>query len=74
MELPSLKPLPSYNDGQTVTKTDTRSREDGRKALLVYLDPDLILQLKRQALDDGSHVYLVVERLLREGVKKAAEG
>lgn len=57
-----------------LTKTETREREDGRKALLVYLDPELILDLKRQALEDGRHVYLVVEEMLRAGGKKTTKG
>jgi hypothetical protein len=40
------------------------SRADGRKPLLVYLHPKLIRALKRKALDDDTHVYLMIEDIL----------
>jgi hypothetical protein len=40
-----------------------RSRKDGRKSLLVYLDAGLIQDLKRGALDDDRNVYGVVEEI-----------
>jgi len=39
----------------------SRVRADGRQALLVYLEKDLILQLKKAALDRNCHAYEIVE-------------
>lgn len=36
-------------------------RSDGRRPLYVYLHPDLILNLKKAALDDNRPVYELVE-------------
>lgn len=36
-------------------------RPDGRKPLYVYLPPDLIVSLKKVALDEGRPVYALVE-------------
>lgn len=36
-------------------------RPDGRKPLYVYLPPDLIVSLKKAALDEGRPVYALVE-------------
>jgi hypothetical protein len=47
------------------TKSDRRMRPDGRKPLLVYLDPKLILALKREALEKDTHAYLLIEERLR---------
>ena len=38
---------------------------DGRQ-LLVYLKPELIRALKQKALDEDTHLYLVLERLVEE--------
>jgi hypothetical protein len=45
-------------------------REDNRKPLLVYLDPDLILKLKRRALEEDRHTYLLVEELLKKSLER----
>ena len=42
-----------------------RVRKDGRRQLLVYLDPELIKSLKRVALDDEVNVYEIVEEASR---------
>ena len=42
-----------------------RVRKDGRHQLLVYLDPELIKDLKRFALDEDIHVYEIVEQASR---------
>ena len=44
----------------------SRKRDDGRKALLVYLPPDLIKELKKAGLDDERRVYEIVEEASRE--------
>jgi hypothetical protein len=52
-------------NGIFLAKSENRTREDGRKPLLVYLAPELIQKLKQQALDQDTHVYLIVEDLVR---------
>ena len=47
-----------------------RSRQDGRKGLLVYLDADLIKELKKAALDDDCNVYDIVEEAARDWLRK----
>ena len=44
----------------------TPPRKDGRRALLVYLDPSLIRDLKKEALDRDINVYELVEELLKK--------
>ena len=39
----------------------TRPRTDGRRTLLVYLDGELIKNLKKVALDEEKNVYEIVE-------------
>lgn len=41
-----------------------KDRADGRRPLLIYLQPELIRDLKRKALDADTHVYLLIEELL----------
>ncbi len=43
-----------------------RFRTDGRKFLLVYLDAELIKELKKVALDDDRNAYEIVEEAARE--------
>jgi len=50
-----------------------RNREDGRRQLLVYLDPDLIKCLKRVALDEEIHVYEIVEEAARDWLRRKEE-
>ncbi len=47
-------------------KSDERIRPDGRKALLVYLLPDVIKRLKIAALDEGRHAYELTEKAVSE--------
>jgi hypothetical protein len=49
-----------------------RSRKDGRKSLLVYLDAGLIKDLKRAALDDDRNVYDIVEEISRQWLERRA--
>ncbi len=42
-------------------KAMARDRSDGRKALLVYLHPNLIKRLKMAALDESRPVYELTE-------------
>jgi hypothetical protein len=37
---------------------------------LVYLKPELILSLKKQALEDETYAYLIVEAALEQALKK----
>jgi hypothetical protein len=50
-----------------------RSRDDGRKQLLVYLPPDLIKDLKKAALDEDRNVYDLVEEASREWLARRGE-
>jgi hypothetical protein len=55
------------------TTAPSRKREDGRRALLVYLPPDLIKDLKKAGLDDERNVYEIVEEASREWLAKRAK-
>jgi hypothetical protein len=48
------------------SKTATRTRADGRRALLVYLDQAVIRQLKKVALDEDRPAYEITEEAARE--------
>jgi hypothetical protein len=41
-----------------------RPRADGRRALLLYMTPDLIKGLKKEALDEDRTAYEIVEELV----------
>ena len=47
-------------------KQDSRPRTDGRRSLLVYMETELIKDLKRAALDDDTNVYEIVEEAARD--------
>lgn len=52
-----------------MTEDETRRssrRADGREPLLVYLDPDLIIRLKKLALDRRTHAYFLVEEAVKD--------
>jgi hypothetical protein len=51
---------------QMKTPSSSRARADGRKSLLVYLDPDVIKQLKKAALDEDRNAYEITEEALRD--------
>jgi hypothetical protein len=58
------------------SKPVNRTRRDGRKSLLVYLDADLIKELKKAGLDDNRNVYEIVEEaasdwLVRRGKRRS---
>lgn len=48
------------------SKTAARTRADGRRPLLVYLDQDVIKQLKKAALDQDRTAYEITEESVRE--------
>jgi hypothetical protein len=48
----------------------TRTRPDGRRPLLVYLDPGLIKQLKKAALDRDRTAYEITEEAVREWLRR----
>jgi hypothetical protein len=48
------------------------ARSDGRKTLLVYMNADLIKNLKKAALDDEKNVYEIVEEAARDWLSKTA--
>jgi hypothetical protein len=43
-----------------------KARSDGRRTLLVYMDPGLIKDLKKAALDEDRTVYEIVEEATRD--------
>ena len=49
---------------ETLAVSKAPKRKDGRRPLLVYLDPELIKTLKKLALDRDQNVYEVVEAML----------
>lgn len=51
---------------QSAFQGANRARADGRKSLLVYLDPEVIKQLKKAALDHDRNAYEIAEDALRE--------
>jgi hypothetical protein len=48
------------------SRTTARVRADGRRPLLVYLDQEVIKQLKKAALDQESTAYEITEEAVRE--------
>ncbi len=48
------------------------ARSDGRRTLLVYMDPVLIKDLKKAALDDERNVYEIVEEAARDWLSRTA--
>lgn len=57
-------------------ETPTRKgqpRADGREPLFVYIDPEVILALKKLALDRKMHAYLIVEQVLREYIAESSD-
>lgn len=49
-----------------MAKHPRRSRADGRRPLLVYLDPDVIKRLKKAALDADTTAYEITEEAVRD--------
>lgn len=52
---------------------NTPARSDGRKSLLVYLNPDLIKDLKRAALDDDRTAYEIVEEAAKDWLSRRSK-
>lgn len=52
--------------------TQSRSRPDGRKQLLVYLHPDVIKDVKKAGLDEDRPVYEIAEEALSAWLAKRA--
>jgi hypothetical protein len=50
-------------------KPGAKERPDGRKPLLLYIDPEVIHSLKIEALERNTHAYLIVEELLKNHQK-----
>ena len=55
-------------------KTADRTRADGRKALLVYLRPDVIKRLKVAALDENRPAYELTEEAVSEWLTTREKG
>lgn len=47
-----------------------RARADGRRSLLVYLDPNVIKQLKKAALDEDRTAYEITEEAVRDWLRR----
>jgi hypothetical protein len=47
-------------------RTGGRTRTDGRKSLLIYLDEVVIKQLKKVALDQDRHAYEIAEEAIKQ--------
>ncbi|RUX96920.1 hypothetical protein EOA25_28630 [Mesorhizobium sp. M2A.F.Ca.ET.040.01.1.1] len=45
-------------------------RTDGRRSLLVYLDPVVIKALKKAAVDDDRHSYEIAEEAIRDWLRE----
>ncbi len=54
--------------GATEAAKPTGSRADGRKALLVYMQPDLIQAAKDVAADNEENVFQFVERTVAKAL------
>jgi hypothetical protein len=48
----------------------SRKRADGRKSLLVYLEPGVIREVKKAALDQDRPVYEIAEEALSAWLEK----
>lgn len=59
-----------------LTSDDRRQapRADGRKPLYVYLPPDLIVSLKKVALDENRPVYALVEEAVTQLLRGRRDG
>lgn len=60
--------MSSFSRAPTFKKLPARS--DGRRTLLVYMDPALIKDLKKAALDEERNVYEIVEDAARDWLSK----
>jgi len=54
-----LKPAPAKQGS-------SRDRSDGRRPLLVYMEPDLVKNLKKIALDEDRTAYEIVEEAVKD--------
>jgi len=52
--------------------TSPRTRTDGRKSLLLYMDAAMIKELKKAALDDDTTSYEIVEAATRQWLDRRA--
>eukprot|EP01037_Dinobryon_pediforme_P017817 gene17817-18044_t len=69
--------LPERNFRMTIDSSDLTTknssylaRDDGRRSLLVYLNADLIKDIKKAALDEDRNVYELVEEAMLEWLKQ----
>jgi hypothetical protein len=51
---------------RSASKTEGRTRADGRRSLLVYLRQDVIKRLKMAALDEDRPAYEITEEAVCE--------
>jgi len=55
---------------KTTKQGERAGRSDGRKALLLYLKPEITLGLKRAALDESRPAYELAEEAIRDWLKR----
>jgi hypothetical protein len=58
--------MPMVTAGSRPQRATGRTRADGRRQLLVYLDPDVIKNTKKSALDLDTTASAIVEEALGE--------
>lgn len=51
-----------------------RTREDGRQSLLVYMDADLVRELKKAAIDEECNAYEIVEAATQKWLSERGRG
>jgi hypothetical protein len=65
------------NTSRTRSEDRRKSRVDGRRAIFLYLPPDVIKALKKAAVDEDRHSYEIAEeailRWLRDRDGKVAD-
>ncbi len=49
---------------------EPQKRSDGRKALLLYLKPEVTLALKKAALDASTPAYVLAEEAIKDFLKR----
>jgi len=48
-------------------------RPDGRDKFVVYLNPELIREIKMRALDERKHAYEIVEELMTSALRSSED-
>ena len=59
---------------KTSKDAKARSRDDGRRQLLVYMAPEAIRDLKKAALEESRNAYEIVEEIVQEWLAARKKG